>query len=182
MPTIPRLTTDRLVLRSLEMNDAPTIQELAGAYPVAAHIVNIPHPYPYGAAEEWISGQEEYFEKGEGVNFAIVHKRQGNLIGVIGLHIKKQHHLGELGYWIGEPYWNQGYCTEAAREVFRYGFKELDLNRIQARHMTKNPASGRVMEKIGMQREGTLRQSLHRFDSFEDTHVCAILREEYEAN
>lgn len=116
------------------------------------------------------------------MNFAIVRKKQDILIGVIGLHLKKQHDLGELGYWIGEPYWNQGYCTEAAREVIRYGFEELDLNRIQARYMTKNPASGRVMEKIGMQREGTLRQSLHCFDSFEDVHVSAILHEEYEAN
>ncbi|MFO8036535.1 MAG: GNAT family N-acetyltransferase [Anaerolineales bacterium] len=179
---IPTLTTKRLRLRPFRMDDAPAVQELAGAYSIAAHTTNIPHPYPDGAAEEWISTHAETFEQGTGVHFAITLKKKGILVGAIGIFIKKQHQLGELGYWIGEPYRNQGYCTEAAREVVRYGFEELDLNRIQARHMTKNPASGRVMESIGMQREGTLRQSLHRFDSFEDAHIYAILREEFKAN
>jgi len=182
MSDIPTLTTKRLQLRPFRMDDAPVVQELAGAYSIAAHTTDIPHPYPDGAAEEWISTHAETFAKGTGVNFAITLKEKGTLVGAIGIFIKKQHHLAELGYWIGEPFWNQGYCTEAAREVIHYGFEKLDLNRIQARYMAKNPASGRVMEKIGMQREGTLRQSLHRFDSFEDAHVYAILREEFEAN
>ncbi len=182
MSTIPTLTTKRLRLRPFRLDDATAVEELAGAYSIAAHTANIPHPYPNGAAEEWISTHEEAFEKGKGMNFAITFKEKDTLIGAIGLFTKKQHRLGELGYWIGEPYWNRGYCTEAAREVVRYGFEDLGLNRIQARHMTKNPASGRVMEKIGMQREGTLRQSLYRFDAFEDAHIYAILREEYEAD
>jgi RimJ/RimL family protein N-acetyltransferase len=181
MSTIPTLKTKRLRLRPFRLDDAAAVEELAGAYSIAAHTVNIPHPYPEGAAEEWIAGHEEAFEKKGGIHFAIALKENDTLIGAIGLYIKKKHHFGEMGYWIGEPYWNQGYCTEAAREVVRYGFEGLDLNRIQARHMTKNPASGRVMEKIGMQREGTLRQSLFRFDSFEDVHIYAILREEYDA-
>ena len=86
--------------------------------------------------------------------------------------------MAEIGYWIGKPYWSQGYCTEAAREVVRYGFEVLNLNRIQARHMTKNPASGRVMEKVGMKYEGRLRQSLLRWDQFEDVAIYSILRDE----
>lgn len=179
MSTIPTLTTQRLLLRPFRQEDASTVQELAGAYAIAANTANIPHPYPDGAAEEWISSHAEVFEGGKGVNFAIVRQEDDRLLGAIGLFLNQQHHLGELGYWIGEPFWNQGYATEAAREVLRYGFETLGLNRIQARYMTKNPASGRVMEKIGMQHEGTLRQSLHRFDAFEDAHIYAILRENY---
>lgn len=114
--------------------------------------------------------------------FAIERRSDHSLVGAIGLAVNKKHQLAELGYWVGKPYWNQGYATEAAREVIRFGFEDMNLHRIQARYMNKNPASGRVMEKIGMQYEGTLRQALHRFDEFEDAHVYAILREEFETN
>ncbi|MFU8772395.1 MAG: GNAT family N-acetyltransferase [Anaerolineales bacterium] len=80
---------------------------------------------------------------------------------------------------MGKPYWKQGYCTEAAKEVIRYSFEQLGLNRVQARHMTKNPASGRVMQKVGMQYEGTLRQSLLRWETFEDAAMYSILRDEF---
>ena len=84
-----------------------------------------------------------------------------------------------MGYWIGKPYWNHGYCTEAAQTLLRYAFDVLHLNRVQARHMTKNPTSGRVMQKAGMQYEGTLRQSLRRWGAYEDAAVYAALRTEY---
>jgi RimJ/RimL family protein N-acetyltransferase len=154
---------------------------LAGEWEIAVTTANIPHPYEEGMAEAWISTHADAFEKETGVTFAVVLQSEGLLIGAIGLVISKSHQLAELGYWIGKPYWKRGFCTEAAREVLRYGFEDLNLNRIQARHMTKNPASRRVMEKIGMTREGVLRQSLHRFGSFEDTALYSILREEYQA-
>jgi len=78
-------------------------------------------------AEEWIKTHQEAFDKGEAVTFAITLKPDGMLIGAIGIHINKTNRLGEMGYWIGKPYWNQGYCTEAAKEVVRYAFEVLDL-------------------------------------------------------
>lgn len=101
------------------------------------------------------------------------------MIGATGLQINGSNQLCELGYWVGKPFWGKGYCTEAARELLRYGFETLGINRIQARHMVKNPASGRVMEKIGMKLEGILRQSLFRWDKFEDVAMYSILKEEY---
>ena len=74
---------------------------------------------------------------------------------------------------------NQGYATEAAQAVLEYGFRKLGLHRVQARHFTKNPASGRVMQKIGMTYEGTLRQSIYRFGRFEDAALYSILRHEF---
>jgi [ribosomal protein S5]-alanine N-acetyltransferase len=80
---------------------------------------------------------------------------------------------------VGRDWWGQGYATEAARAVLRYGFEELKLNRIYAHHMTKNPASGRVLEKIGMQREGCLRQMIRKWGVLEDVVLYAILRQDW---
>jgi RimJ/RimL family protein N-acetyltransferase len=182
MTEMPVLLTDRLVLRPFNLNDAARVRELAGEFEVAATTANIPHPYEEGMAEEWISSHADAFDNGRGVTFATVLRSQDALIGAIGLVLNRTHNSAELGYWVGKPYWNQGYCTEAAREVLRYGFETLELNRIQARHMTKNRASGRVMEKIGMNHEGVLRQSLHRFGSFEDAAMFSILQSEYRAD
>lgn len=179
MGHIPTLVTDRLILRPFRLEDAPIVRELAGEWEIAATTINIPHPYEEGMAEEWIARHQEEFDKGEGVTFAITLKPDGRLIGAIGLHINQTHHWAEMGYWIGKPYWNRGYCTEAAREVVRYAFEVLGLNRVQARHMRKNPASGRVMQKVGMKYEGTLRQSVFRWGKFEDVAIYAILRHEY---
>ncbi|MBE0411270.1 MAG: GNAT family N-acetyltransferase [Anaerolineales bacterium] len=179
MPQIPTLTTERLILRPFTLQDAPAVKDLAGEYEIAATTANIPHPYEDGMAEEWINTHQDAFDKGEGVTFAIVRKADKQLIGAIGVHIYTINQLAEMGYWVGKPYWKQGYCTEAAREVIRYSFEQLGLNRVQARHMTKNPASGRVMQKVGMQYEGTLRQSLLRWETFEDAAMYSILRDEY---
>jgi RimJ/RimL family protein N-acetyltransferase len=181
MTATPTLSTDRLILRPFNLNDAARVRELAGEREVAAMTANIPHPYEEGMAEEWISHHEHSLENGTGVTLAIVLQSEDSLIGAMGLVLDKTHHSAELGYWIGKPYWNQGYCTEAATEVLRYGFEILGLNRVQARHMTKNPASGRVMEKVGMSHEGVLRQSLNRFGAFEDAAMFSILRDEYRA-
>jgi [ribosomal protein S5]-alanine N-acetyltransferase len=178
MSHIPTLTTERLALRPFALSDAPTVQKLAGARDVAMMTTTIPHPYEDGIAEAWIETHQDAFDQGEEVVFAVTRSCDGLLIGAIGISINKLHQLGEMGYWIGKPYWGQGYCTEAARAVVRYAFDVLHLNRVQARHMTKNPASGRVMQKAGMRYEGTLRQSLHRWDAFEDAAVYAILRSE----
>jgi len=179
---IPTLTTERLQLRSFRSEDAQRVQELAGNWDVAKTTANIPHPYEDGMAEEWISTHADAFKNKQHATFAIDLISESILIGAIGLNLHLNHEWAELGYWIGKPYWNQGYCTEAALEILRYGFDKLGLNRIQARHMLKNPASGCVMEKIGMSREGTLRQSLKRFGNIEDAMMYSILREEYESS
>ena len=98
--------------------------------------------------------------------------------GCVSLGVNKQNHWAELGYWIGKPYWSKGYCTEAAGALLDYGFKVLELNRIQARHLVSNPASGRVMQKLGMSYEGTLRQVVFLRGSYEDLAGYAILRDE----
>jgi RimJ/RimL family protein N-acetyltransferase len=178
----PTLTTARLVLRPYRMDDAPDVQRLAGDREVARNTMLIPHPYEDGEAERWIGTHQEIYESGQGVTFAITQRDNGELVGSIGLVIFEKHHSGELGYWIGKPYWNNGYCTEASLAILDYGFETRKLHRIHAKCYVRNPASGRVMQKIGMQHEGTLRHHLLKWDVYEDVEAYAILEDEYRAN
>jgi RimJ/RimL family protein N-acetyltransferase len=180
MPEHPMLQTARLVLRPYALTDAPDLQRLIGDREVASTTTNIPHPYEEGMAEAWINAQPDLFEQGQGVNFAITTPADDALIGGMGLRLTPAHQHGELGYWIGVPFWNHGYCTEAAQAVVTYGFETLALHRILAYHMTRNPASGRVMEKIGMRYEGCLRQHICKWGVFEDAAVYGILKSEFD--
>ena len=177
----PSLETARLVLRPFLLADAPEVQRLAGERDVAATTLNIPHPYEDGMAEAWIGAHQERYEQGELVNFAIVLRKDRTLIGAIGLSIEQRHTSAEMGYWIGKPFWNRGYCTEAARAVVSYAFEVLRLNRVHASYMTRNPASGRVMEKVGMTYEGCLRQHVKKWGVFEDLGMYGILQSDWES-
>jgi len=152
----PTIETDRLILRPFQISDAARVKELAGAYEIYRPTLNIPHPYEDGMAEMWISTHATQFYSGEGVNLAVTLKGDGLLIGAIGLGASPKHNRAELGYWIGVPYWGSGYCTEAAIAVIKYGFEALKLHKITCSHTEWNTASGRVMQKAGMHKEGTL--------------------------
>jgi RimJ/RimL family protein N-acetyltransferase len=179
MPERPTLETARLILRPFTLADAPEVQRLAGDRAIASTTLNIPHPYPAGTAERWISTHQERFELGTQISFAITRRADGALLGAIGLHPTPAHRHAEMGYWIGTPYWNQGYTSEAAAAALGYAFTVMALHRVFAEHLTRNPASGRVMQKIGMSYEGTLRGHTLKWDVFEDVAVYGILRDEW---
>ena len=176
---IPTLDTPRLRLRPFALSDANKVQILAGDFAVADTTLAIPHPYQDGMAEAWISSHEAEFSEKSGATFAIEEKGERSLVGAISLMRIQHGHQAELGYWIGKPFWNRGYCTEAAREVLRYSFDELGLVRIHARHLSRNPASGRVMKKVGMLHEGRLRQHVKKWDTFENINIYGILLAEW---
>lgn len=175
----PVLETDRLVLRPFRLTDAKDAQILAGHREVASTTYNIPHPYEDGMAETWISTHEDTFNQGKGVTYAMTLKYDGSLVGCISLMGLTLGHQGELGYWIGVPYWGKGYCTEAGEALLEYGFTELDLNRIHASYFSRNLASGRVMEKLGMTYEGTRKQHILKWGKFEDLALKGILRKDW---
>jgi ribosomal-protein-alanine N-acetyltransferase len=164
------LTTARLVLRPLKVEDARDIERLAGAYEVAYNTLMIPHPYPAGSAETWIRNGDA-----EG-RFAIALRENGELAGMIGLCVVRDHDRGELGYWIGVPYWGRGYACEAAGAIIDYGFDVLKLNKVYAAHFDRNPASGRVLQKAGMTYEGTLRQHHKKWGEYVDILMYSKLR------
>lgn len=179
--TLPTIETSRLTLRFFDLDDAADVQRLAGAREVADTTLSIPHPYEDGMAEQWIARHKAEYEEETGVVFAIVLRDALQLIGAIGLTIDRSAGKAELGYWIGKSFWSQGFCTEAAGAVLDFGFTTLGLNRISARHFARNPASGRVMEKLGMLKEGTARQDKIKWGNFEDLVLYGILRNEWSA-
>lgn len=176
----PDLETERLRLRGLELADAPIVQKLAGDPAIAATTLTIPHPYTLDAAEAWITAMHQEFKRGENFVFALVGKAGGAFIGVMEISPQPEHQRAELGYWIARPYWGQGYATEAARRLIRFGFEELKLNRIYATYFTHNPASARVMQKAGMTFEGILRQHVVKNGVYVDLGVYSLLRGEYD--
>lgn len=187
--TQPTLETPRLRLRPFALADAPAVERLAGAREVADTTLNIPHPYPDGAAAMWIATHAPAWAAGEGVTYAITAAGgppdgapdAGGLLGAVSLVLAPAHSAAELGYWVAAPAWGRGYATEAAAALCAYAFAALGVHRIEARHLLRNPASGRVMQKLGMRREGVLRDAVRKWDRFEDLALYAVLAPEWHA-
>lgn len=150
LPAGLRLETAELDLRPLRPDDAPAIQALVAAWEVARWTANIPHPYEPGMAEAWIAENQRDCERGESLVFAIERRADRALVGAIGLMFEAAENMAEVGYWIGMPYWGQGYATEALRGLLRLAFGRLGLDRVAASAMIDNLASMRVQEKAGL--------------------------------
>ena len=173
----PSLQTARLVLRSYCLDDVADLAHLAGTREVSATTLRIPHPYSEEDARNFISsGLADRAPDVPETRFAITLRISGQLCGGIGLRMESAHQHAELGYWLGVPFWGQGYATEAARAVVNYGFSNLQLHRIYASHFAGNPASGHVLRKIGMKYEGCLRGHICKWGQFHDLEYYGMIR------
>ncbi|WP_330744900.1 GNAT family N-acetyltransferase [Chryseobacterium sp. CP-77] len=175
MEKFPVLQTERLILSQLEEKDIPFIVELLQHRIFSDLTSNIPYPYVENDARSWVKMSKEAFENNTGYTFAIRNK-EDQIIGAIGLH-DRDDDKAELGYWIGIPYWNKGYVTEAAKAIIDFGFKELKLNKIFATHFPHNPASGRIMEKVGMEQEAVLIKEVKKDGEYFDLVRYCILKD-----
>ena len=169
------LETARLILREWSESDIPELLPLIRAREVAATTLRIPHPYEEKHAREFLASVAKENE----LRMAIRLLNDNRLVGGIGLHPEMLHRRAELGYWIGAPFWGNGYATEAGREIVRYGFEEFQLKRIFATVFAGNQTSERVLTKIGMQHEGRMRQAVLKWGKFLDVELYSTLREEY---
>jgi [ribosomal protein S5]-alanine N-acetyltransferase len=161
------IRTARLVLRPLVMSDAYRIAMLAGDFDVASMTGTIPHPYSERMAAEWIKGA---LAGKEGVVFAI--ERFGALIGCAGYRAKDGT-FAELGYWIGKPFWGNGYATEAAQALIEHAFAQNGFAFVVAGHFRDNPASARVIAKLGfVQQDEVARECAARGDQT----LCVLYR------
>jgi RimJ/RimL family protein N-acetyltransferase len=172
------LQTERLTLRAYVLSDIPALVPLIGAREVAATTLRIPHPYTESDARDFIARVQEDLSNGGSLPLAIVVSESGALCGGVRLRIEPDHRRAELGYWIGVPYWGNGYATEAASAVVKYGFGTLGLHRIFANHFANNPASARVLTKIGMRHEGSLRAHVLKWGEFLDLEMYGLLASE----
>ncbi len=179
MAAQPTIRTARLTLRPFRLEDAKDVQRLAGSKAIADTTARVPHPYEDGMAEEWIKTHKNLFRRRKALIYAVTRTDTGRLVGAMGLELHLANERAEIGYWIGRRYWNRGYATEAAEAMLMYGFTELGLQKIYAHHFERNPSSGRVMQKIGMKREGLLRRHFKKGERFENLIFYGILREEF---
>jgi ribosomal-protein-alanine N-acetyltransferase len=178
----PVLETLRLQLRPLGLSDALEIQKNAGMREIADTMISLPHPYPVGEAERYISQKQNEREDGSSVTFVIWKKVEKEFCGLIEVRdIDHEHSQGEMSFWLIVKAWGQGYMTEAVQVIVRYGFEVLSLNRLYAYHMLRNPATGQVLHKNGFRQEGLLRQRVQKWGQFEDVALWAIVKQDWQA-
>lgn len=180
MREIPTLRTERLLLRPFTLTDAAEVKLLAGEFEIDDTTQNIPHPYEDGMAEHWIGQHQEEVDAGKGVTFAITARNDGRLLGAISLMKIEAGHQAELGYWIGKPFWNRGFCSEAGAEILKYAFSDLGLIRVHVNHLTRNPASGRVIRKLGFSHEGSRKQHVRKWGKPEDQELYGLLKQDWQ--
>jgi ribosomal-protein-alanine N-acetyltransferase len=172
------LETVRLRLRPFRLPDVDDVFVYA-TDPEWARYLPVPQPYTPADAETFIAGQV-LLDREVHPAWAIVRARA--VIGGINLRFHFDHRVGEMGYSIARRYWGQGLATEAARAVMAAAFAAYpSLHRIRAMADARNIGSLRVMEKLGMIREGVLRQNRLVRGEFIDEVWCGVLRPEWEA-
>ena len=173
---MPALDTPRLILRRIAMSDAKDIFAYSADEEVARHVL--------WTAQKSLSEAKAYckymmrrYRNDEPASWGIIEKATGHLVGTIGyMDYNEDNATVEVGYSLAHWLWNGGYMTEALARVIDYTFDAMEINRIEAQHELDNPASGRVMEKCGMTREGVLRQRLYNKGKYVDVALYAILR------
>ena len=176
---MPDLQTPRLVLRKLQMRDAGDIFRYSRDTEVARHVLWEAHR-SIGDSRAYLRYMLRKYRSHESASWGIELMENRRIIGTIGfMWIQSDNAAAEVGYSLSRDFWNYGIMTEARRAVIAHGFGSMNLNRIEAQHETTNPASGAVMRKCGMVREGTLRQRLYNKGRYVDVELYAILRRDY---
>ncbi len=170
-----KLETERLILSSYTEDDKPRLVELLNDKRVTSTTSGIPSPYSMADADWFYGKMEERGAEGD-VQLAIRLKQTGQLIGGIGLHASLAHKRAMAGYWLTPAHWGKGFMTEALVRMIEYGFKEMDLIRIEAHHMAQNSASGKVMVKAGMEKEGYFKSHIIKDGEILDSVHYAIIR------
>ena len=158
--SIPVLETKRLCLRAPRLGDAKTVATLANDRRIAENTARIPHPYKMSDAEGFITGAN----KAGGEAVFLITLRDETIVGACGVVLQEE--TPELGYWLGLPFWGQGYATEALHAVIDYAFTDLEHEALQAGARVTNPASRRVLEKCGFQWTGV---GLYRISSIKSS-------------
>lgn len=176
---IPILKSDRLILRPFSAKDAIAVAELAGDYDLYRTTLNLPHPYFESHATSWIEQHETHLHEHAFYTWAIEREETSALVGCISIGQNLKQHMGEIGYWIGKPFWNHGYGTEASKVVIDFAFRALCLNKVIGRFFAVNPASGKIMAKCGMQFEGYLKECIYKDGTFHDLGYYGLLRSEW---
>lgn len=175
----PRIETERLILRKLSINDVDDIFEYASLPDVTTFLIWYPHQNKQDS-DNFIKFTLEQFQKEISFIWGIEVKEDKKIIGTIDLrNWNAGNKCGEVGYVIAPQYWNRGLASEAMKAVINFGFKILQLNRIESHCEGENIGSWKVMEKCGMQFEGILREKLFIKERFRSMKMYSILRKDW---
>ena len=170
------LRTRRLLLRPFALDDVDDVFSYASD-PEWARFLTVPIPYTREDAQSFVDGNSNSKWE-DNTMFAIEFK--DTAIGAIGFRFDSPNEVAMLGYSIARPYWNKGLMTEAVQAVIDWAFKQFGLAKIWSFADVENIGSWRVMEKVGMTREGTLRSHGVLRGVRQDFHYYGILRSEWE--
>ncbi|AIQ48488.1 acetyltransferase [Paenibacillus sp. FSL R7-0273] len=170
------ITTERLLLRLFTSSDAAAVARLCNNYNIYKTTLYLPYPYTLEDALSWIDRHEGNFDARLMYEFAVTDKLSGEVYGAIALSCNEKSNNGELAYWIGEEYWGRGYATEAAEAMVDFAFEDRHYHKVFARYFSSNTASGKVMEKIGMSKEGILREHIRKENRYHDLVHYGIVR------
>ena len=175
----PNLETERLFLNEFRLSDAQRLSELLNFQDVSMYTQNIPYPYSLEDANRFINISQNGFLEKKSLSFAIREKESNLLVGGMAIKLKLKHKRGVLGYWIAKDYWGRGLATESLEKVLEFAFNDLNLNKLEAVHVSENLASGKVMRKVGMVKEGEFKQHFYNNNKFWDVVTMGICRDEY---
>jgi len=176
---LPRLETKRLILRRMTLADAEDVFDYCKDPEVFRYVGGKAHK-TMADSENFIRDIEQKYSKKEILPWGLVYKKDNKLIGdCVFLLWPNQPKRAECDYLLSKNYWNQGFMTEAVKELIRLGFEKLMFDRIQAMCEVANAASARVMEKAGMQFEGVLRNYIQHQGKPLDMKMYSIIRQEW---
>jgi 8-oxo-dGTP diphosphatase len=148
-PTSATVQTQRLILRPLRQGDVPEIERLAGDWSVARYTASVPHPYEPGMGAAWLASLERAGPGAGEIVMAIERRFRHLFMGCIGIRRGDDGVSGDLGFWLGRPFWGNGFMTEAVQAFVGHAFDGLGLQRLEAAAVPENRASIRVQEKTG---------------------------------
>jgi len=172
---LPKLETERLVLRKLEYSDKGSIFEYASNPEVSKYLPWATHESEIDTLD-FLNITYESYNNDKPASWGVVLKQNNKLIGTAGFaFLDKTNLRAEFGYAISKEYWNQGIATEAGRAIIEFGFNEMKLNRMEAFCSVDNDASARVLEKLGLTLEGVLRKYILVKGEFVDHNIYSII-------
>ena len=177
---LPVLETEDLILRKPRLKDAGDIFRYASDEAVSRYVLWDPHR-SVSETRSFIRDLRSRIRAGFPSSWAVELRSSGKVIGTIGfVWYSPENRSAELGYSFSREYWNHGYATQALSAVIDCLFRSIPVNRLEAQHDVRNPASGRVMEKCGLRQEGVLRNRIVNKGEYVDTALWSILRSDWE--
>ena len=177
---LPTLETADLVIRRPVMKDAKDIFRYASDPEVARYVLWEPHR-SLAETRSFVRYLRSRIRAGYPSSWVVALKGTGTVIGTIGfIWYSDENRSAELGYSFSREYWNRGFATQALQAVINAVFRSLPVNRLEAQHDVRNPASGRVMEKCGLRQEGILRSRILNKGEYVDVALYALLRSDWE--